>query len=66
MTGNRKLVSFLAFILITAIMRAPGWIEDSTYGALNELALWLFVGANAVEHLGPAAKDVMGLFGKRT
>ena len=63
MTGNRKLISFLAFILIQAIMRGPGWIEDPTYLALNELALWLFIGANAAEHLGPAAKDLIGKIG---
>ena len=64
MTGNRKLVSFLAIILVTAIMRAPGWIEDGTYLALNELALWLFIGANAAEHLGPAAQALIGKLGR--
>jgi len=65
MTGNRKFVSFLAFLLVTAIMRGPGWIENSTYEFLVYWALWLFVGANVAEHLGPALKDLMGFFGKR-
>jgi len=60
MTGIRKLISFLAFIGVQAVMRAPGWITDGTYDHLNEVALWLFVGANAAEHLGPAAKDLVG------
>jgi len=64
MTGIRKFISFLAFIGITALLKGFGLIEDSTYQALNELALWLFVGANAAEHLGPAAKDLVGKFGK--
>ena len=46
-------------------MRAPAWIEDPTYLALNELALWLFIGANAAEHLGPAAKDLIGKIGAK-
>lgn len=64
MTGIRKFISFLAFIGTTAALKGFGWIEDSTYQALNELALWLFVGANMAEHLGPAAKDLIGKFGK--
>ena len=62
MVGNRKLAAFIAFTVITAVMRAMGWTEDETYRALNELSLWLFIGANVVEHLGPAAQALLGKF----
>ena len=65
MTGNRKLISFIFFILVIAVMRAPGWISDETFNHLGDLALWLFIGANVAEHLGPAAKDLIGKFGTR-
>ena len=60
MTGNRKLIPFLAFIGVTAVLRALGRITDATCDHQNELALWLFIGANAAEHLGPAARDLLG------
>lgn len=63
MTGIRKFISFLVFIGVTAVMRGFGWIEDSTYLELNSLALWLYIGANLAEHLGPAAKDLIGKIG---